>query len=71
MSNFVIFVDNKVSNLVVADSEDDAIALFGNNVIEYDPAVMLPKVGWDIIDGQIVDPNPNPEPLPQPEAPQE
>jgi hypothetical protein len=58
MSNFVIVVDNKVSNMVIAESYDDAVALFGNSVIEYDPAVILPKSGWDVVDGEIVDPDP-------------
>jgi hypothetical protein len=58
MSNFVIVVDNKVSNMFIADSYNDAVALFGDNVIEYDPAVILPKSGWDVVDGEIVDPDP-------------
>jgi hypothetical protein len=58
MSNFVIVVDNKVSNMVIADSHDDAVALFGNSVVEYDPAVILPKNGWDVVDGAIIDPDP-------------
>jgi hypothetical protein len=58
MSNFVIVVDNKVSNMVVAESHDDAVALFGDSVIEYDPAVILPKSGWDVVDGEIIDPDP-------------
>lgn len=58
MSNFVIVVDNKVSNIVIADSYDDAVALFGESVIEYDPALILPKNGWEIVGGEIIDPNP-------------
>jgi hypothetical protein len=59
MSSFVIVIDNKVSNTVIAESHDDAVALFGDSVIEYDPAVLLPKIGWDVVDGEIIDPNPN------------
>jgi hypothetical protein len=70
MSNFVIVVDNKISNVIVAESHDDAVALFGDSIIEYDPAIILPIIGWDIVDGEIVDPNPNIAPE-QPTAPEE
>jgi hypothetical protein len=70
MYNFVIVVDNKVSNTVIADSHDDAVTLFGDSIIEYDPAVILPVIGWEVIDGEIINPNPN-IPLEQPTAPEE
>jgi hypothetical protein len=53
--NFIVVKDNKVENLIVADSLENAESLLGLTCIEYDSALVNPKIGQSIENNEVVD----------------
>jgi hypothetical protein len=53
--NFIVVKDNKVENLIVANSLEDAQSLLGLTCIEYDSTLVNPKIGQSIENNEVVD----------------
>jgi hypothetical protein len=53
--NFIVVKDNKVENLIVANSLEDAESLTGLQCIEYDKTLVNPKIGQSIENNEVVD----------------
>ena len=55
MSNFAVIQNNKVSNVIVAESKEIAETVTGLTCIEYTPEINC-NIGWDYIDGVFSEP---------------
>ena len=53
--NFIVVKNNKIENLIVADSLENAESIVGLTCIEYDPTLVNPKIGQSIENNQVVD----------------
>ena len=53
--NFIVVKDNKVENLIVANSLEDAQSLLGLTCIEYNSTLVNPKIGQSIENNEVVD----------------
>ena len=53
--NFIVVKDNKVENLIVANSLENAESLTGLQCIEYDKTLVNPKIGQSVENNQVVD----------------
>jgi hypothetical protein len=53
--NFIVVKDNKIENLIVADSLENAESLLGLQCIEYDITLVNPKIGQSIENNEVVD----------------
>jgi hypothetical protein len=67
MAPFAVIESNVIINLIQADSLEDAESITEKQCIEYtipfDYYTTSPQIGWELVDGQIVNPV-NPPPLP-------
>jgi len=57
MAEFAVIEDNKIINLIVADDKETAELVSGKACIEFDIQTIRPVIGWDIVDGVIIDPS--------------
>jgi len=55
MRSFIVVKDDKINNLVLADSKEIAEQLSGCTCIEYNPALVNPHIGQSVVDGEVVD----------------
>ena len=53
--NFIVVKNNKVENLIVADSLENAESLLGLQCIEYDITLVNPKIGQLVENNEVVD----------------
>ena len=53
--NFIVVKNNKIENLIVADSLENAESIVGLTCIEYDSTLVNPKIGQSIENNQVVD----------------
>ena len=53
--NFIVVKNNKIENLIVADSLENSESIVGLTCIEYDSTLVNPKIGQSIENNQVVD----------------
>jgi len=53
--NFIVVKDNRVENLIVADSLENAESLLGLKCIEYDVTLVNPQIGQLVENDEVVD----------------
>ena len=58
MSHFAVIEDNAIVNLIVAEDLETAESVSGKTCVEYNQDEVLPAIGWELVDGSVVDPNP-------------
>lgn len=58
MSNFAVIENGIIKNLILCDSKEIAEELSGLDCIQYDTTEISPQCGWEVVDGEIIDPNP-------------
>lgn len=55
MLNFIVVENDKVSNLILAESKDSAELISNATCIEYDATLVNPIIGQEVVDGEVVD----------------
>jgi hypothetical protein len=58
MANFAVIKDNKVENVIVADSKTIAEEVTGFTCIQYDTNTETPHIGLGYVDGVFEQPEP-------------
>jgi hypothetical protein len=58
MSNFAVIENGIIKNLIICDSKEIAEELTGLDCIQYDTTEISPECGWEVVDGEIINPNP-------------
>jgi hypothetical protein len=53
--NFIVVKDNRVENLIVADSLENAESVLGLKCIEYDITLVNPQIGQLVENDEVVD----------------
>ena len=53
--NLIVVKDNKVENLIVADSLENAESLLGLKFLEYDITLVNPQIGQLVENDEVVD----------------
>jgi len=57
MGLFAVVENGIITNLIVADSKEVAELVSGHSCVEYAEGTHV-DLGWEVIDGSIIDPNP-------------